>query len=185
MSIYPDNNLSLILASKSPRRQQLLADLGFKYTVLTKETDETYPDNIPIEEVSVYLAIKKATALLEEIDNEIIIASDTVVLHRDVILGKPNNELEAFEMLSRLSDETHKVITGVCLLSKNKKTSFKDTTLVTFDKITKNDINYYINQFQPFDKAGSYGIQEWLGMIAITKIVGSYFNVGITYAQTL
>lgn len=177
MSIIPDFKNPIILASKSPRRQQLLRDLGFEFTIKTKDTDETYPEDLKTEAVPEYLAIKKARALLDEVDNEIIIASDTIVVQSGQILGKPENKEEAYSMLSSLSGKSHEVITGVCLLSKFKEITFKETTLVTFTALSKEEIDNYIKHYQPFDKAGSYGIQEWLGMIAISKIEGSYFNV--------
>jgi septum formation protein len=167
----------LILASKSPRRQQLLQEAGFIFETRTKEVEETYPISIPIKEVPTYLAIKKAKALLPEINQEIIIASDTIVVCDKQILGKPKDYNEASEMLQLLSGRTHKVITGVCLMSKKKEVIFSATTTVTFKILTQDEIDYYITNYKPFDKAGSNGIQEWIGMIGVTNISGSYFTV--------
>lgn len=177
MSIYPDFNLPLVLASKSPRRQQLLRDLGFDFIIKAKDTDESYPIDLSPTDVPVFLAAKKAKALLNEIENEIIIASDTIVVLGNDILGKPKDYDDAFKMISNLSGKTHLVITGVCLLSKTKEVCFSDTTQVKLRNLNKEEIDYYINRYEPFDKAGAYGIQEWLGMAAIESIEGSYFNV--------
>ena len=167
----------LILASKSPRRKQLLQEAGFEFITKTKEVEETYPDDLAIADVPTYLASKKAKALISEIGKEIIIASDTIVVCDDIILGKPKNHQDATEMLQMLSEKTHQVITGVCLLSKEKEVVFSDTTVVTFKKLSKEEIDHYISNFKPYDKAGAYGIQEWLGKIGITNISGSYFTV--------
>ncbi len=167
----------LILASKSPRRQQLLRDAGFKFEVRSKEVEESYPEHLALKNVPAYLAQKKAKSLLLEINNEIIIASDTIVVCDEYILGKPKNRQQASEMLQILSDRSHKVITGVCLLSKEKEVVFSDTTAVTFKTLSQEEIDHYIAHFEPYDKAGSYGIQEWIGMIGITSITGSYFTV--------
>jgi len=170
-------NFPIILASKSPRRQQLLKEMGVAFSVKTKDTEENYPSEMKPSEVPTYLASKKAHALLDETNNEIIIAADTIVLLDNEILGKPTNEQEAFDMLRKQSGKSHDVITGVCLLNKHKEICFSDTTKVHFKELSKEEIEFYITTFQPFDKAGSYGIQEWLGKIAINKIEGSYFNV--------
>ena len=170
-------NNPLILASNSPRRKQLMHDIGFEFIVKTKETDESFSENIPLIEVPIYLAEKKANAFKNELKNEIIITADTVVIIGDEILNKPADEKEAFEMLSLLSGRKHEVITGVCLLSENKKVLFSDLTEVFFKVLSKQEIIFYINKYKPFDKAGSYGAQEWMGMVAIEKIIGSYFNV--------
>lgn len=167
----------LTLASKSPRRRELLKAAGFTFTVKSKETDESFPAYLDAEKVAKYVADKKAQAFLKEIDNEILIAADTVVIQNQTVMGKPKSIAEATQMLNMLSGTSHKVITGVCLLSKNKQISFDDTTEVHFKTLTQAEILYYINNFNPFDKAGAYGIQEWIGMVAIEKIVGSYFNV--------
>ena len=167
----------IILASKSPRRQQLLRELGFEFIIRTKETDESYPASIAAMDVPEYLAKKKAMDLSDQLKNEILIASDTIVLFENKILGKPQNELEAFDMIKAMSGKTHQVITGVCLHSKNKTITFSDTTEVRFHELSDHEISYYIEHYRPFDKAGAYGIQEWIGMIGIEYIKGSYFNV--------
>lgn len=171
----------IILASNSPRRQELLRKLGVMFTVRVKETDEYFPADMPAEEVAQYLAEQKANTFREELQHEVIITADTTVVLEDDVLNKPADAAEAYEMLKRLSGKAHKVITGVCLLSKHEgqpiKTSFSDTTSVYFSQLTDDEINYYISNYKPFDKAGSYGIQEWIGMIGIEKIEGSYYNV--------
>ena len=167
----------LILASKSPRRRQLLEEAGFKFDVCTTEVEESYPATLSLEEVPTYLATKKANALLSEINNEIIIASDTIVVCDELVLGKPTSYEQASNMLQTLSGKEHQVITGVCLMGKDKEVVFSDTTLVTFKALSQYEIDHYITNFKPYDKAGSYGIQEWVGMIGITSITGSYFTV--------
>ncbi len=170
--------LSLTLASKSPRRQYLLKEAGFDHQVVAIDVAEDYPENLDKEEVARYLARKKATSYLPQIkDDELVIAADTVVILKDKILGKPVDKRHAKQLLSILSGQTHKVITGVCLASQKKIIDFDDTTLVTFKMLTESEIDYYIENYNPYDKAGAYGAQEWLGMIAIQKIEGSYFNV--------
>lgn len=170
-------NRPLTLASKSPRRQQLLRDAGFNFEVRTATVEETYPETISTEEVAEYLALKKAEAVPLLRNNEVIITADTVVILDNTILGKPENRQQAVEMLSHLSGKSHSVVTGICLKSEKKTITIRDTTTVTFKTLDSEEINHYIDTYQPFDKAGSYGIQEWLGMIAITRIEGSYFNV--------
>lgn len=167
----------LVLASNSPRRQQLLISSGFVFSVKTKNIPEDFPADMPVAEVPLYLARKKAMAFSGEITNEIILAADTVVIIDGQILNKPQDEKEAFDMLSLLSGKKHEVITGVCLFSKEKTTTFSDRTEVYFKELSAEEIKFYVAYYQPFDKAGAYGAQEWMGMIAIEKIVGSYFNV--------
>jgi len=168
---------NLILASKSPRRQQLLTDAGFKFKVKTKNVDETFPDNLKAEEIAEYIATKKAKAFLNDHENSIILTADTIVALNNEIFGKPEDAEEAFEMISKLSGSSHDVITGVSITLNKKIHTFHDKTVVSFKELSKEEINYYIENFKPFDKAGAYGIQEWIGMIGITKIEGSYFNV--------
>lgn len=169
---------SLILASKSPRRQYLLKEAGFDFAIKTMETDETYPDTLKAEEVAAYLAKKKAAAFVPLLsENEVVITADTVVILKDTILGKPKDGAEAKKMLIALSGQQHIVKTGVCIAGNKKMVVFDDTTSVYFKSLTKAAIDYYVNNFRPFDKAGAYGIQEWIGMIGIEKIEGSYFNV--------
>jgi len=171
-------NKTIILGSKSPRRKELLAGLGFNFEVRTKDVEESYPETISKLKVAEFLAEKKAIAFEEELtENDIIITSDTIVICEGEILGKPKNKIFAFDMLSRLSGKTHKVITGVCIKSKHKTIIFSDTTKVWFKELSCDEMNYYIKNYKPFDKAGSYGIQEWIGYIGIQKIEGTYFNV--------
>ncbi|MCB9224797.1 MAG: septum formation protein Maf [Crocinitomicaceae bacterium] len=171
-------NKKVILASKSPRRQQLLSGLDIEFEIRTKDVEEVYPaDMIPVE-VPEYLAKLKADEFKGELkDNEIIITSDTIVVLEGDILEKPYDWKEAKEMLRMLSGKTHTVITGVCIRSNNKEVSFSDHTEVTFCELTEEEIEYYVSKYKPFDKAGSYGVQEWIGYIAIDNLEGSYFNV--------
>ncbi|MDY0089960.1 MAG: Maf family nucleotide pyrophosphatase [Flavobacteriaceae bacterium] len=168
----------LILASASPRRQQLLRDLGFDFEVRLKEIEEIYPKNLKAEEITNYLAELKAKAFENELsNNDILITSDTIVWHEEKALEKPKNKTEAFEMLKSLSGKTHKIISSVCLKRTEETLTFFDVTYVTFLHLNEEEIEYYIEQFKPFDKAGAYGIQEWIGLIGVSKIEGSYTNV--------
>lgn len=169
----------IILASNSPRRKELLSGLNIHFNVLVKDgIDETYPKSTPVDDVSLYLSKLKASAYLQDIqEDELIITADTVVVVDDNILGKPINKEDATRMLRTISGRMHKVITGVSLTTKFKQRSFKVTTEVTFKKLDDSEINYYISTFKPYDKAGSYGIQEWIGYIGVTSINGSYYNV--------
>ena len=171
-------NTKIILGSGSPRRKELLANLGFTFEIRTKDTDESYPSKMTCEEVPTFLAKQKANALLPELSSdELLICADTVVILDNQILGKPANKEEAIAMLNRLSGKKHDVITGVFIGNNEKQLIFSEKTAVTFNKLSQADINYYIDNYQPFDKAGSYGIQEWIGAIGITNILGSYSNV--------
>lgn len=177
MNIIPKGK-KLILASKSPRRQQLLKDLGLDFEIRTKDVDETYPSHLQAHEIAEYLAEKKSNAFLDSLaPNEIVLCSDTVVWCDGESLEKAKNKEEALGMLSKISGKTHEVITGVCLQSIHKKILFHDTVKVHFKEMTPEIMNYYVENYQPFDKAGAYGIQEWLGMVAIKGIEGSYFTV--------
>ena len=169
----------IILASNSPRRKELLSGLNIHFNVLVKDgIDETYPKSTPVDDVSLYLSKLKASAYLQDIqEDELIITADTVVVVDDNILGKPIDKEDATRMLRTISGRMHKVITGVSLTTKFKQRSFKVTTEVTFKKLDDSEINYYISTFKPYDKAGSYGIQEWIGYIGVTSINGSYYNV--------
>lgn len=168
---------SLVLASNSPRRQQLLRDMGLSFSVKTKDVPEDFSADMPVEEVPVYLARKKALAFAGEIGDELFLTADTVVIIGGAILNKPQDKEEAFAMLSRLSGKMHLVITGVCLYTKENVVTFSDMTEVYFKELSPEEINYYIDTYKPYDKAGAYGAQEWMGMIGVEKIVGSYFNV--------
>jgi len=167
----------LILASKSPRRRELLSKMGLKFRIESIEVDESYPTDLDVKAVPKYLAERKAIARKQLLNEEILIAADTLVILENQILGKPENEEDARLLLSKLSGKTHKVVTGVCLLSKEKMVSFQDTTEVTFKDLSPQEIDYYIKEYQPYDKAGAYGIQEWIGLIGVTKLKGSYYNV--------
>ncbi|MBD3750245.1 MAG: septum formation protein Maf [Sphingobacteriales bacterium] len=166
----------IYLASKSPRRQELLKLMGFEFELLLKEVDESYPKNIPLTEIAPFIAKKKADAFEAKPDG-IIITSDTVVLLGDEILEKPQDKNHAFEMLSKLNGKTHQVITGVTLKSETQTFTFSETTEVTFTQLSEEQLWYYILEFQPFDKAGSYGVQDWIGMVGVKRIQGSYTNV--------
>lgn len=170
-------NYRLILASKSPRRQELLKSLDIDFEVKTRSVDESFPSDMLSTQVAEYLANKKSEAFGNLMEGELLITSDTVVIADDTILGKANDRVEADFMLRKLSASTHQVATGVCLRSKTKRESFTEVTTVTFDILTEEVISYYIDKYQPFDKAGAYGIQEWIGMVGISKIEGDYYNV--------
>ena len=167
----------LILASKSPRRQQLLRDAGLEFTIQTIPIKENYPGDLEVSQVPVYLARKKAEALMPLVKDKIIISADTIVTLGSNILGKPSSQEEAQQMLQKLSAKTHMVYSGVCIAVKNELTTFVDATEVTFKNLLQSEIDYYVKHYAPLDKAGAYGIQEWIGLIGIEKINGSYFNV--------
>ncbi|WP_196892693.1 Maf-like protein [Aureivirga marina] len=178
MSLKLLENKKIILASKSPRRQQFFKDLGIDFTVKTKEVEEIYPEELEGEEITNYLAELKALAFDEELqDDEILVTSDTIVWLKGKALGKPKDKKDAFMMLQKLSGRKHKVITSVCLKSKNKVLTFSETTVVHFEKLSSEEIDFYLDTYKPYDKAGSYGIQDWIGLIGVKKIKGSYFNV--------
>lgn len=167
----------IILASKSPRRQFILTEAGIDFDVKPVDVVEDYYGTIPIDEVAQHLAEKKAKQFPYLKENEIVLAADTTVIVNDTILGKPDDHEEAVQMLSSLSGKAHQVTTGVCIKDQHQVVSFSDTTLVYFKTLTEKEIDYYIKNFEPFDKAGAYGIQEWIGMIGVSKIEGSYFTV--------
>jgi septum formation protein len=170
--------MQLILGSKSPRRKELLALLGCQFEIRTKETDESYPETLSIEEIAPFIAHKKARDLLPTLStDEVIICADTIVVLGNQILGKPENAQHAIEMLSSLSGKEHQVITGVVIASISKKVVFSVQTLVQFKELSIANIEQYVATNQPFDKAGSYGIQEFIGAIGIERIQGSYNNV--------
>jgi septum formation protein len=166
----------IYLASKSPRRQELLTLMNLPYELLLKDIDESFPSDLALERVAEYIAEKKAAAF-EPINDGILITADTVVLIDGEILGKPIDEADAFNMLSKLNGKEHLVITGVTLKSATKIYSFSDTTKVTFSQLTEEQLWFYIKNYQPFDKAGSYGIQDWIGVLGVKSINGSYTNV--------
>lgn len=167
----------LTLASNSPRRKQLLEDAGFTVKVTANRCDESYPSSVPPEEVAEYLARKKAAQFNDIENNEIVITADTTVLCNGLILDKPEDYKEAFRLLEILSGNAHEVITGVCIRSDRHQVSFSETTRVIFRQLDADEIDYYLSHFFPYDKAGAYGIQEWIGMIGVERIEGSYYNV--------
>jgi septum formation protein len=172
------SNYRIILASGSPRRQQFFKEFDFDFELRLKEIDEIYPNNLKAEEITNYLAELKAMAFDGEIaKNEVLITSDTLVWLNDRALGKPKNYEDAFQILKSLSNQTHEVITSVCFKTINKTETIFDSTKVTFSKLSDDAIHYYLKHYKPFDKAGAYGIQEWIGIIGISKIEGSYTNV--------
>ncbi|WP_372938487.1 Maf-like protein [Seonamhaeicola sp.] len=171
-------NYHIILASGSPRRQTFFKGLGVDFEIRLKPIKEEYPNRLTHFEISDYLAQLKSLPFKDELkDNDILITSDTIVWHNNSALGKPRNKDEAFSILKSLSNNTHEVITSVCFTNKNYNKTLHNITKVTFKELTDDEIWYYINTFKPFDKAGAYGIQEWIGEIGVTKIEGSYFNV--------
>lgn len=168
----------LILASGSPRRQQFFKDLGLDFEIRLKEVEEVYPPKLKHFEISDYLAQLKSLPFENELkENDILVTSDTIVWHNDKALGKPRDPQEAFDMLSSMSDTTHEVITSVCFKTTTFQKTVASVTKVTFKPLSSEEINYYIDNYKPFDKAGAYGIQEWIGAIGITKIEGNYNTV--------
>jgi len=174
-------NKKLILASKSPRRSQLLREAGFSFLNKTKDVDESYPEGLKPYEIAEYIANKKAKGCADflegEPDDTILITSDTIVVLHDKIYGKPKDYEDAVRILKELSGQTHQVITGVCLRDANKTKTFHGVSKVTFSELSEEEIDYYLNACEPYDKAGSYGVQEWLGHCKITKIEGTYANI--------
>ena len=178
MGIEDINRYRIILASRSPRRKQLLYELGLKFEVVTRSWTEKYPRHLKGAKIALYVAGGKAKAFQSEVkDNEIVITADTIVWCNNKVLGKPVSTADARKILREISGNTHEVITGVCLLSPVKQTSFFSSTKVTFNELSDEEIEYYISNFIPYDKAGAYGIQEWIGIAACSRIEGSYFNV--------
>ncbi len=171
-------NFRLILASGSPRRQQFFKELGLDFEIILKPIKEEFPERLSHFEISDYLAQLKSLPFKAELNpSEVLITSDTIVWHNNKALGKPKNAEDAFNMIKSMSNTTHEVITSVCFTTSEKQKTVNAVTKVTFKALTDAEINYYINTCKPFDKAGAYGIQEWIGQIGITKIEGSYFNV--------
>ncbi len=170
-------NRKIILASSSPRRQYLMKEAGFEFTVEKPDVEESFPSELPVEHVAKYLAEKKAEYFRMNMKNEIVVTADTVVILKGSIMNKPADRNEAIAMLNALSGNTHQVMTGVSIISKEKEVSFDDTTEVTFQHLTSDEIEFYVDEYKPYDKAGAYGAQDWIGMVAIQKIKGSYFNV--------
>ena len=171
-------NYNFILGSNSPRRKEILKEIGLEFSIYPSNIDENFNKEIELEDIPVFLAEKKANALKNKLkENDILITADTIVIYDNELLSKPENTYQAKEMLEKLSGKSHKVITGVCLSNKNNKSIFSCETIVTFNDLNKFEIEFYISKYKPFDKAGSYGIQEWIGLIGVKKIEGSYTNV--------
>ncbi|RXR18409.1 septum formation protein Maf [Flavobacterium amnicola] len=171
-------NTKIILASGSPRRQQFFKEFGFDFEIRLKEIEEIYPENLQHLEITDFLAELKAAAFDNELqDNELLITSDTLVWHNNQALGKPKDYEDAFQMLKSLANATHEVIGSVCFKTATKTEIINDVTKVTFGDLSDEAIHFYLENYQPFDKAGSYGIQDWIGLIGISKIEGSYTNV--------
>ncbi|MCQ2344169.1 MAG: Maf family nucleotide pyrophosphatase [Paludibacteraceae bacterium] len=166
-----------ILGSKSPRRKALLEGLDIKFSVRTIDTDETYPETLQPEEVPMYIAQLKADAFDDLADGDTLLTADTVVIVDGKILGKPADRDEAIKMLKMLQGRTHTVVTGICFKQQQKKIAFSDKSIVHVAKISQKDIEYYVDTYKPYDKAGAYGIQEWFGYVAIDRVEGSFFNV--------
>jgi septum formation protein len=173
-----DPSIKLVLGSKSPRRQELLKMLCLDFAIRTQDTDESYDESLELSQIPIFIAQKKAEVLKASLQmNEVLLCSDTIVTLDNKVLGKASNQLEAIEMLTFLSGKTHQVITGVCMLSLNNSEVFSVTTDVKFKELTEEEIQFYISNFAPFDKAGAYGIQEWIGLIGVEEIKGSFYNV--------
>lgn len=169
---------NFILGSNSPRRSQILKEMGLDFKIIASNIDETIPKGIKNKNVPIYLAKEKANFLFKELnENEILITADTIVLMNDEIITKPSNKKDAKDILQKISNNKHEVITGICITSNSNQHSFSSKTEVFFNKISDSEIEYYLEKFKPYDKAGSYGIQEWLGLISVRKIIGSYTNV--------
>jgi septum formation protein len=169
---------NVILASGSPRRQHFFKDMGIPFSIQLNEIEEVYPNHLKAQEITNYLAALKAEAFEGKLqENDILVTSDTIVWLDGKALGKPKDRIDAIAMLQKLSNQTHEVITSVCLKSIAKIEVFHCITQVTFAELSNEAIHYYLDQYQPFDKAGSYGIQDWIGLIGISKIEGSYTNV--------
>jgi septum formation protein len=178
---------TIILASGSPRRKQLLEQAEVNFKVVVSDTDESFPETMPIEKVPNYIALQKALAVKPKVDADaIIIAADTIVVIDNEILGKPTDEQNAIEILQKLSGKMHQVITGVCIIKDGETIELIDSTSVTFNTITKEQIVHYVQQYKPYDKAGAYAIQEWIGVIGIQKIDGCFYNVmGLPVSKVL
>ena len=181
----PLGNRGIILASQSPRRKQLLEWAEVPFEIIVADTDESYPVNLPVEEIAVYIARNKALAVRQQLlegfktlqELPPILAADTIVVLQNEIIGKPTNREDAVNILSRLSGNHHKVITGVVILNKEEEISFADVTDVEFHTLTKEQIEFYVDKYKPYDKAGAYAIQEWIGVVGIKTINGDFYNV--------
>lgn len=183
----PDNKLKIILASQSPRRKQLLEWAEINFDVITSDADESFSTNMPVEEIPVFIARNKAKAVQQKSNNDaIILAADTIVVLGNKVINKPASRDEAIKMLQSLSGNEHRVITGVVLLSGDKELSFADVTHVFFHELTEEQIIFYVDKYKPYDKAGAYAIQEWIGVTGIKSINGDFYNVmGLPVSRVL
>ncbi len=171
-------NYRIILASGSPRRQEFMRSLDLDFEIILKNTDEIYPNHLMREDITNFLSELKANAFADELkQNDLLITSDTIVWHKNKAIGKPKDYHEAYEILKSLSNATHEVITSVCFKTTAKTNTLHEVTKVTFRELNDEMIHYYLEKYQPFDKAGAYGIQEWIGFIGVSKVEGSYANV--------
>jgi septum formation protein len=170
--------MKIILASQSPRRKQLLEWAEIPFEIIVKETDESFHEEMGVEEAAIHIARNKALAVKDSIKEKIpILAADTIVVLDNRMIGKPSDRAEAIEFLTRLSGRKHRVITGVCIIFRDKETLFSDTTEVEFHSLTNEQIEFYVDKYKPFDKAGAYAIQEWIGVVGIKSIKGDFYNV--------
>jgi septum formation protein len=181
----PSNQPSIILASQSPRRKQLLEWAEIPFEVIVKETDESYPDDLSMEAIAIHIARNKALAVKEMIEknadqnnlHKTIVAADTIVVLNNTVIGKPKDREDAVQILKRLSGHTHHVITGVVILSPGKEISFADKTEVEFHELDSHQVDFYVDKYKPYDKAGAYAIQEWIGVVGIKSVKGDFYNV--------
>ncbi len=171
------NGKKILLASQSPRRQELLKGLGIDFEIVKIESDESFPEELVREEITEHISENKANAFRELNSNEILITADTLVWLNNKVLGKPKDHQDAFDMIAEMSNSTHEVFTSITVKSMDKTYTFSETTEVVFDKFSEEEIHFYIEKFKPFDKAGAYGIQDWLGYAKISRINGCYYNV--------
>lgn len=169
--------MKILLASGSPRRKELLQSLGFRFEVVSVECDEVFPGDLATENVAGFLSDLKSNAFRKLEDDEVLITADTIVVLEDEVLGKPRDDDDAKQMLRKLSAKTHQVYTGITIRNNSQTITHTDVTHVEFAEISDSEIEYYLNNYKPFDKAGSYGVQEWLGMAKIVKITGSFYTV--------
>jgi septum formation protein len=167
----------IILASQSPRRKQLLEWAEIDFEIIVANTDESFPEGLPVEKAAIHIALEKAKAVQQKAGDKIIIAADTLVVLNREIIGKPVDRDDAVSILKRLSNNHHRVITGVVILQKEKQVSFADITDVKFHSLTQKQIEFYVDKYQPYDKAGAYAIQEWIGVVGIKSINGDFYNV--------
>jgi septum formation protein len=172
------NSYHIILGSRSPRRKELLSGLNIPFDVQDIDIEENYPEQLVGVDIPMFLAEKKADAFAEKMDeNTLLITADTIVWHEGLVFGKPINKADATRMLKELSGKTHQVITGVCISTLNKRKTFHAISEVCFARLTPEEIEYYLQNYQPYDKAGAYGVQEWIGYVGVEHIEGSYYNV--------